>query len=388
MYRKKHGRIAITTLIFGIGLGAALFFGIQRWADDISAIITTPFLYIQHTITSTTTRIKNNRREKLQLKEKIAQLEETNKYLMEQTTKNNGEQLILRAQNELVHFAERYQLNGGVIAQVLLKNISENHHFFLVSAGKNRGITKNSIVLAHHQIIGKVTDVYPFYSRVVLITDPTSKIAAECATTKTKGIAEGTGAIDRLKLSFAAHFSQLKDNDLVLSLGTGLIFPRGFGIGKIIKKETNGIFHSAEIAPLLSPENIEQCIIVERAILEKVTPIKQNTANPAQIKKTSPQKTVKNSALEVPRPPQPLPLGFSEAREKPAHPEPKQAESRPKNASHPNKKADTKHFFAANTITNNANVEQQHQQTDLQPNEQNNIPENNNAEKKLPPSYD
>ncbi len=306
MSRKKK-ILPTSTLLFGILLGAALFFGVQKWATQLSAIVTTPVLYAQHTISQSIARINKRRTKITDLKKRLQEVETENALLLEQLVEQTARANVCRSFTQLSSFAERYQLTDAPLVQILLKHITNDSHYFLVGGGSNKKIQKNDIALYHHQLIGKVVEVYPFYSKVQLITDPTSRIAIECASTHTKGIAEGTGNSKELNLTFAVHFSELKDTDLILSLGTGLIFPRGFGIGTAHKEVTKDVFHKATITPLIAIEEIEECLIASRANLEKAPTTEPQTLDKNQeAQKNTASKLPVHQPLSIPRPPTPI----------------------------------------------------------------------------------
>lgn len=308
MYRKKNF-LSKTTLLIGIILGAGLLFGLQRWSTQLFSLFSTPVLYVHTAATKSINSIRDARKEYKTLKAEFGSLKVAYEKAQEELVEQAALIQTCKATAELSAFSERYKLQHAQIAQVLLKHLTPEQHFFLVNAGRNRGIQSNMIALYHQQIVGKVVEVYPFYSKILLLTDPKSRIAAECTKTGTRGIAEGTGSEKTLQLSFAAHFSDLQDDELVISLGTGLIFPRGFGLGKLIKKQQNGIFHNAEITPIFPVEEIDYCTLIDRIHLESSAKDSTITTTPNTNTKTqnpAPLKTSEKAHLAIPCPPAPV----------------------------------------------------------------------------------
>ncbi|HAU30447.1 TPA: hypothetical protein DCW54_02350 [Candidatus Dependentiae bacterium] len=369
MQRKKT-ILNASTLLFGVALGGLLFFGLQRWAGQIVSIVTTPFLYTQHVAISTIERIKKNRAERAYMTQLIAELEAKNQLLLEQATQYAAQSAVNTSFEQLLSFAQRYNLTNAIPAQILLKNLTNEHQYMLVGCGANKYVHKNDIALAFHQLVGKVVEVYPFYSKVQLITDPKSRIAVECASTHTRGIAAGTGSCKKLTLSFAVHFSQIKDQDIVLSLGTGLIFPRGFGIGTVIKQVANDVFHAAYITPLINLEQLDQCLIIDRGTLENITLSTQGrkTIDTKQQKSHVEENSLRKP-LTIPQPPMAVPL---EAHSQTAAP-PAAKKMATENQAHqtPSKTVATQTSLSQNAPTKNdaSDVMLRHD-TDLLPSEQ------------------
>jgi len=61
--------------------------------------------------------------------------------------------------------------------------MSENAQFILVDGGSRQGVKKDMVALHNNCLIGRVDDVYPWYCKICLITDPACKVAAYCAKT-------------------------------------------------------------------------------------------------------------------------------------------------------------------------------------------------------------
>lgn len=171
-------------------------------------------------------------------------------------------------------FLKRYATDRALIVQVLLKNF-EKSHFFLIDAGEKKGITKDMIAVFKDCLLGRVVEVYPFYSKVVLITDPTCKVAAVCTSNNVKGIHEGMLNLKTTKLSFVSHLEEVKKDDLVISSGEGLIYPRGFGLGRVKEWERDGYTCCILLEPLIDFTKIEYCTLIQKGaeLKEAVAPV-------------------------------------------------------------------------------------------------------------------
>jgi len=86
-------------------------------------------------------------------------------------------------------------------------------------------------------------------------------VAATCANTHTCGIHEGTNT-DTTMLSYVSHLSPMQIGDLVLSTGQGLVFPQGFGLGRVTSSYVNGLHLTIELQPLLNLHEIHYCAIL------------------------------------------------------------------------------------------------------------------------------
>ncbi len=100
-------------------------------------------------------------------------------------------------------------------------------------------------------LLGRVCEVYPWFSKLELITDKSCKIAAHGLLSKASGIYQGTNSESLAQLNHVSHLAMLQDNDVLISSGEGLVFPRGFGLGKIKRFHVDGLFFYLMFSRLL-----------------------------------------------------------------------------------------------------------------------------------------
>lgn len=165
---------------------------------------------------------------------------------------------------ELVDFKKRYLTDNAFIAHVVAKHFSEQSHYFLIDAGERKGIRPDMVAVYNNCLVGKVIEVYPWYSKVLLITDKNCKVAAMCSSSKVNGIYEGMNDLATGNLNHVSHLATLSYDDLLLSNGEGLIFPKGFGLGKIKSYQVHGLFYNVVVEPLVDLRTINYCALIER----------------------------------------------------------------------------------------------------------------------------
>ncbi len=164
---------------------------------------------------------------------------------------------------ELRQFNVRYKKEGH-IARVLARHFSDQSHFFYIDAGAQKNIEKDMVVTYKNNLIGKITDVYPWYSKVCLITDRLCKVAAYCASTKAHGIYEGSNICGSASLCYVSHLARAKEGELVFSSGEGLVFPQGLALGRITSCQADGLYKNITVTPLCDMRNLEHCMVVAK----------------------------------------------------------------------------------------------------------------------------
>ena len=146
-----------------------------------------------------------------------------------------------------------------------MKNISDKVNFFLVDVGSNRGAKQGMVAVYNNQLVGKVTEVYPLYSKVTLIIDRTCKVAAYCLVTKATGIHVGHNHDTRTKLDYVSRLTPTPQiGDLVISSGEGLVFPKGFALGCITEFTEEDLLYNISVRPLCDFHTLSDCYLLER----------------------------------------------------------------------------------------------------------------------------
>lgn len=264
--QKKHVVILVLSSFFILAYTQNyISFG---WVNTIASYVTYPVLAFQKSVIEPW-HARNAH------KENFAGLEAKYKNLQNQYQHLCAENISLRVsqkyQNdifELIDFKQRYNPTFGVVAQVLTKHAADDGQYFLVAAGSQKGVKQDMVAVYKSFLVGKVTEVYPWYSKVSLITDERCKIAAYCEKTNSCGIHEGCNAPSTTALKFVSHLDTIELDDLVVSSGKGLVFPQGFALGRIKSSRQDELFHVIEIEPLIDLYALDYCLIIDKGTIE------------------------------------------------------------------------------------------------------------------------
>ncbi len=165
---------------------------------------------------------------------------------------------------EVREFSQRFEKTDK-IARVLARTFSPDEHFFYIDAGQKDNVTKDTIVLHNGGLVGKVSEVYPWYSKVCLITDARCKVGAYCADTRAQGIHEGCNQEGQTCMQFVDHLSKVTQGDLVLSSGQGMLFPEGFTIGTVSSVAPDGLYQNVCVTPACDLQRIDYCVLMTKA---------------------------------------------------------------------------------------------------------------------------
>ncbi len=266
MSKRKTGRI-VAVIILGVlvfFLGHRLFFVSSGMIKQASSYVVYPMLlFHRYTLEPIKTWFESRARA-VELKVVIDDLREERDILLEENITLRATQSYLEDTRELREFSVRYNDAHLVTTQVLARHFSNCAHFFLIDVGSNQGITEDMVAVYRNCLVGRVTEVYPWYSKVRLITDAACKVAAYCVQTRASGIHEGVHKENETTLRYVSHLNDIREHDLVISSGEGLIFPQGFALGCITEIQLDGLYYVVTIKPLIDLQRLRYCSILAK----------------------------------------------------------------------------------------------------------------------------
>ncbi|MBU5612410.1 rod shape-determining protein MreC [Geomonas azotofigens] len=135
----------------------------------------------------------------------------------------------------------------------------------VVDRGSADGLLEGMPVVAIGGVVGRLVKVAPHSSRVLLLTDHASAIAAIVQRSRARGVVRGAGG-GRCSLEFTVKDEDVKVGDTVISSGIGGVFPKGLPIGEVtmVKKGEYGVFQTIEVRPLVNIGKLEEALVLVR----------------------------------------------------------------------------------------------------------------------------
>lgn len=184
---------------------------------------------------------------------------------------------LLKKENETLRTAlgiglvNNYQL---IMAEVTAKN---NFSFkgvaygdsLLINKGSKDGIKKGfTVVLSNKILLGKVVDVYPNFSRVMMISSKDSVIDVQIQGSSGFALVKGLGN-QKIVLDMFPKAQDLKSGALVMTSALGSAYPSGMVVGSIgaINNVDSEAFKKAEINPAYDLNILNNVFIIKNIIL-------------------------------------------------------------------------------------------------------------------------
>src|SRR5581483_777772 len=149
------------------------------------------------------------------------------------------------------------------IARIIAHDPSTWNSSFIVDVGAEDGVQPDSPVISEQGVVGRVLEVTPKHSRVLILSDSDSSISGIDERSRVTGIVLGTGR-NQLKYGYVSVSEDVQKDDVILSSGLGGIYPKGYAIGTVVKKvETeNGLNTEIEMAPAVDYAALDYVFIL------------------------------------------------------------------------------------------------------------------------------
>jgi rod shape-determining protein MreC len=168
--------------------------------------------------------LRNTRQQNHDLQEQIARLRLEQAALSEDAIQGHRLQ-------SLLDFQQHY-VASTVAAQVIGTSGNDLSRVLYIDKGSKDGLKPDQAVITPDGIIGKLRDVFPHTSQVLLINDQTSGAGVLLASTRLRAILRGS-TTGQIVINNLTPDSRIKIGEQVLSSGGDQVYPRGLPVGTI-----------------------------------------------------------------------------------------------------------------------------------------------------------
>ena len=149
-------------------------------------------------------------------------------------------------------------------AEVIGRDPSNLLRYLTIDRGSQDRLQPGMPVITARGLVGQISEVYNNSSKVKLLTDPSSDVAALVQRSRATGVVEGrTGPY--LVMRFLPQTSGAAQvGDVILTSGLGGHFPRRLLIGEVtaVQRRDVDMFQEAQVRPAVDLDGLETVIVV------------------------------------------------------------------------------------------------------------------------------
>lgn len=238
-------------------------FGILKPVEGIIVKIFSPFQKYTYSIGNRFsgtirffTSIKDLKKENKKLNEKVNKLTfESSKLIF---LKKENKQL-----REQLGLVKKEEFNLAAV-NIIGQDPNNLVQFINIDKGSKDKIKENQpVIVSNNFLIGKITEVTPASSKVILITDSHNKVNAQIQEADANGIVKGEHGLG-LIMEMIPQNKIIKRGDKVITSGIGNEFPVGLYIGQVeeINTTDNELFQKARISPSIDFKTLKVAFVI------------------------------------------------------------------------------------------------------------------------------
>ena len=265
----KRLRNLLPFVLFFLALLGFIFHRVG-WLDPVENLfvrITTP---IQGAVTSAIDwagALAQTGRDLQSLRERTETLEAENARLLLENVRLR-EVLVEATQcRDLLAFAQAqpaFDVAGAhVTARVIGLDPTNLERTVLLDVGTESGVEKNMPVVTERGLVGRISEVAPGWSRVLLIIDVSSSVNALTQSTRASGLVQGQPD-GSLLMRDIPQADSVSVGDTVFTSGLGGNLPRQILIGQItgVLRKDSDLYQSATVEPTVDFSHLESVLVV------------------------------------------------------------------------------------------------------------------------------
>jgi rod shape-determining protein MreC len=221
--------------------------------------------------------LRDVRKQNRELQDEVARLQ------MEQVRLRQDADQAQRLQ-VLLEFKEKF-ISKTIAAQVIATSGTEQSRLITIDKGSNDHIKVDMPVITPDGIVGKVKDVFPMSSQVLLINDHDSGAGVILEQSRLQGIVKGT-SLGELQVTGIMSDEKVEAGEHVITSGGDRIYPKGYAVGTVISStpdRDNDPFLAIKIKPAADLGRLEEVLVITKMTEETQTATGSATMRAADI---------------------------------------------------------------------------------------------------------
>lgn len=151
-----------------------------------------------------------------------------------------------------------------IAAEVIAIGGSNWFHTVVINKGSQEGIPQGAPVIYHNGLVGRIWEVRPHHSIVLLLTDRHSAVGVSLTEHQgVYGIVKGTGK----RLCELVHLSRHvvpKKNEILVTSGLGGVFPKGIPVGKVAAVSVTTEPPTVKVKLFLQVDELREVIVLTK----------------------------------------------------------------------------------------------------------------------------
>ena len=198
--------------------------------------------------------LQDARAENIRLKKDLDDLRMRNRVLESQAAE--GERLAA-----LLNFRTAHSETSMIAAEVIGASADPTSHTLFINRGDRDRVRRNLAVITPEGVVGKIVEVFPSTSQVLLINDKDSGVGALFSASRTHGVVKGSGDPNP-RMDYIVNDEKVQAGDKILTSGEDHIFPKDLPIGTVESAKPGNPFQVIWVEPAARLDRLEEVLIL------------------------------------------------------------------------------------------------------------------------------
>ncbi|UBF25406.1 rod shape-determining protein MreC [Kovacikia minuta CCNUW1] len=248
--RRWWDRHRLQTILVSLAIASALLIRQTNagFVFELYALLTRPFQSnpVQKTV------LDNAQTQELQ--QRLTELESQNQRL-----------------RELLGYVSETQ-KSGIPAPIVGRSADHWWQQVILGRGSNEGVQVGYVVMAPGGVVGRVVSVTPNTSRVLLLSDPSSRVGVTISRSRYMGYIRGQST-NRAVMEFFDKVPDVRRGDVVSTSSLSQLFPAGLPVGRVESVNLNKSPAPEAVIELSAPVSfLEWAVVYPHAVGSKTNP--------------------------------------------------------------------------------------------------------------------
>lgn len=266
-----RNKLAVTIVVLSVAFFGIIIFSLSKESNSIASGVGTVVSPLQKIVYKVNDKLKSSFDFFLnfsKVKEENEALKAQNIDLQNKLIEYNRmkeENTRLRDVLNYVDSKSNYDYVGVDIIGYSGGNITDG---YVIDKGTNDGVEKDMVVISAEGLVGKVTRAESNYSIIQSIINENIAVSIMVESTReTTGILRGvTDGKNRnlTKIYNLPMDSEIKEGDIILTSGLGMVYPKEIRVGEVLSVETDNVrvMKNAIVKPYVDFNKLEELFII------------------------------------------------------------------------------------------------------------------------------
>ncbi len=164
---------------------------------------------------------------------------------------------------QMLAFKQQY-VGKTVAAQVIGTGGGDRSHILVLNKGSNDGLQPDMAVITPDGIVGKLRDVFPGSSQLLLISDSSSGAGVILANVRSRGILRGS-VKGQVQIGTLLPDERIRPGEPVVTSGGDRVYPRGLSVGTVQSVQLDPEhqpYTAITVKPSANLDRLEEVLVV------------------------------------------------------------------------------------------------------------------------------